>query len=1318
MTTLEKLGISGIRSFAPREEQAIRFKKPLTIILGHNGAGKTTIIECIKVACTGNLPPFVDKGGAFIHDPRIQSDTETKGKIRLQFTDLAGRKIIVNRQFQLTNKVTTKKQEFKSVEQSVQIVDGKEKLTLSQRHADVNEIVPELMGVTKAVLEHVVFVHQEESNWPLSDPRHLKEKFDEIFAATRYTKALDAIRKFKREKTTQLKEKAADLNFWKEKVAQAEKLQNEYIQLQNQENQFADAIAKLEEELQTLESQRRELVEKVQKCNALRHEVENLRAGKQSYISTLKDIYASMDEEFVETDEELGQFEEEINSQIQSFQQTKKMRENAAAECRSKLESHTQRLSVLHTEKGHWKASRNLFERKQLEYNQLKQTICGKLLEENVVELNYDEIEETLDRMIGHWESVMKEKLEELHERESMLNKQCFEKESEAQKLRVQWKVLEHSLKEMKTKLEGSPNDEDIDILSAQQELEKLNSSLVSKQHSLEQLQENSDWSKLRKEKDELTKQASDLRRRFSNLCEERNASKSDEEVASRYVLLVGQRDDLQCRIAKLEDQIKNHAAVSNVSEVKVISDAAVLGRLDVILEMQQKFEQDEQEHMFLVSKAESSLEALSKDLSESCERIQKMEDNMERLKAIIGAEFAGENGLETFEKVLKEAEEKVREARETQKQFEGAEEFWKQLLARAKRKKCCPTCDRAFPSEDDFSLLIEKLQSRAEKVHQGNVYPSIVQARKNAEEELDQLHKKQLSLNELVMLRKTWKNEMETKTKKQEEYREWEEKLENAKKDLLLSKKNKDSLSNISSLLQRRQSLVDDLASVDSELNGMNVSATSEDTSTRSRLLIDEELRNCNHELDECTKRLSQVEQELDKYKNQYNELEKEVKEDEARSRDWKEKVTLLQRREHEMCQLHEQIAETERQEKEQWHLVEQADTELKEFKSSLQTCKEQLLEWKETCSAEIKWARDSKRELELLTEEMNKLYGNCSDDIWQRLEQEEETLNQEVQNCNKEISELEESAQKNISKIYELNSTLRNIEANRNFRKTKAIIDEMENKMDQLQLKIAELEQGTDLVAESNNKDDSIQKLRQKSSSLAGKKEVMNDRMEKLKKEIHNAEPTKINETYREKLIELKTLEWSLKDLDQYHNALDRSLMTFHTLKMKEINKVIKELWQATYRGKDIDYIEIVSDSEMDQNGSKRSYNYRVLMHRGDASLEMRGRCSAGQKILASLVIRLALAESFCLECGILALDEPTTNLDKENIESLANALSDVIRARRIQENFQLILITHDEHFIELLGSREVTDTYYLVERDEDGFSHIRLQDLNVLG
>lgn len=73
------------------------------------------------------------------------------------------------------------------------------------------------------------------------------------------------------------------------------------------------------------------------------------------------------------------------------------------------------------------------------------------------------------------------------------------------------------------------------------------------------------------------------------------------------------------------------------------------------------------------------------------------------------------------------------------------------------------------------------------------------------------------------------------------------------------------------------------------------------------------------------------------------------------------------------------------------------------------------------------------------------------------------------------------------------------------------------------------------------------------------------------------------------------------------------------------------------------------------------RKTYNYRVVMYRQGTAMDMRGRCSAGQKVLASLIIRLALAETFCITCGILALDEPTTNLDVENIESLAHALAE---------------------------------------------------------
>jgi len=201
-------------------------------------------------------------------------------------------------------------------------------------------------------------------------------------------------------------------------------------------------------------------------------------------------------------------------------------------------------------------------------------------------------------------------------------------------------------------------------------------------------------------------------------------------------------------------------------------------------------------------------------------------------------------------------------------------------------------------------------------------------------------------------------------------------------------------------------------------------------------------------------------------------------------------------------------------------------------------------------------------------------------------------------------------------------------------------------------------------------------------------------------------------IEEKHRHQLIKHEATLIAYKDLDQFEKALDKSLIEFHSLKMREINSVLKELWQQTYRGKDIDFIEIVSEiGSTAATKRRKTYNYNVVMHQGDAKLPMRGRCSAGQRVLASLLIRLALAETFCLNCGVLALDEPTTNLDSKNIEALAYALNQIITRRKKQENFQLILITHDSEFVEKLGQREHTDGYYRVFKDDFNHSKAKL-------
>lgn len=51
------------------------------------------------------------------------------------------------------------------------------------------------LGVSKSILNYVIFCHQDELNWPFDQGKPLKDRFDEIFDSTKYNKALESIAK-------------------------------------------------------------------------------------------------------------------------------------------------------------------------------------------------------------------------------------------------------------------------------------------------------------------------------------------------------------------------------------------------------------------------------------------------------------------------------------------------------------------------------------------------------------------------------------------------------------------------------------------------------------------------------------------------------------------------------------------------------------------------------------------------------------------------------------------------------------------------------------------------------------------------------------------------------------------------------------------------------------------------------------------------------------------------------------------------------------------------------------------------------------------
>ncbi|KAF1806739.1 P-loop containing nucleoside triphosphate hydrolase protein [Mucor lusitanicus] len=228
-------------------------------------------------------------------------------------------------------------------------------------------------------------------------------------------------------------------------------------------------------------------------------------------------------------------------------------------------------------------------------------------------------------------------------------------------------------------------------------------------------------------------------------------------------------------------------------------------------------------------------------------------------------------------------------------------------------------------------------------------------------------------------------------------------------------------------------------------------------------------------------------------------------------------------------------------------------------------------------------------------------------------------------------------------------------------------------------------------------------------KRGSIRGEIVQMRDQLRRYEQELRT-DYRDVDGRYGNLFIEVKTKELASEDLEKYSKTLQTAIMKYHSLKMQDLNKIIKELWVDTYKGGDIDYIEIRADNE--GSTASRTFNYRVVMIQNGSELNMRGRCSAGQKVLAAIIIRLALAETFCVNCGIFTLDEPTTNLDRANIESLAENLGRIIKNRSQQSNFQFVIITHDEEFVEYLSRDNILGQYYRVSKDFNQHSQIQLQ------
>ncbi|MBR9680049.1 MAG: hypothetical protein GOU99_03300, partial [Candidatus Altiarchaeota archaeon] len=181
---------------------------------------------------------------------------------------------------------------------------------------------------------------------------------------------------------------------------------------------------------------------------------------------------------------------------------------------------------------------------------------------------------------------------------------------------------------------------------------------------------------------------------------------------------------------------------------------------------------------------------------------------------------------------------------------------------------------------------------------------------------------------------------------------------------------------------------------------------------------------------------------------------------------------------------------------------------------------------------------------------------------------------------------------------------------------------------------------------------------------------------------------------------------IEQEISDIDSAKQKLDKKTAVFGSLailhnSLKEVQVIVREhfvemvnsslseVWSQLYPYRDYLGLRIF----ISRQGTKEG-DYVLQLREPAGWVNVEGVASGGERSMAALALRVALAKAMT-GFGLLLLDEPTHNLDRNGMEKLIQILRDGMP--NVLE--QVVLITHNEEM-----EKAATGFAYKFERQKE--------------
>ena len=1355
------------------------------------------------MATAGSLPPLSSNGKTFINDPKITGNTEVKASIKLKIVTPRNKDVLIVRNFQLSLKKN--KYEFKRLEQVLKSINSNgELVTINSTCMDTDKQVPLLMHASKAILENVIFCHQEEINWPFSESGNLKKVFDEIFDTAKYTKALDDLKEIGKKFKEKTKELKSQLELIQKDVDNYKRIQKNIEFSNSKINELTVVGEKLDEEYQDKKKDLEKLLNIEKQYTQYQNGVNMAKTKRDEKMIQMKNI---LDDPIFE---DYTKDEMVYHNYIKNYQENEKLKKEGpsqSSEKHNKLIFLREEISKINKQKND--IEKNIIKKEQTYKNfiQNKKEVLIELKNMNEFEeINNMSLESLNNNMIINilqkYKSDLATDENTLDEKLKQFISKVTEKENE---LQVNKQLYENKIKE----IEG--------LNTQKNELVKMLNNIDFNSQKLSDIEKS-----LQNEEKILNKINYDIKQWQNNILALENASS---EIKLKKNNLGLQNLEEKADFTMLKFQIEKLKQMNGTYNKSIVEYIKIINKMNAIFNVNLNYDKN---HIcnnineiiaFIESKKKNIIEEKQKirennlrinlEIEQNNNMIKEKRNHINDLKKekenIInqiqtnfkerGINFEDSNDLSQIYNLKSCLEKEISNNDKIIFSSNFETDFLNDFIVYIKEYKKCKICKSSLDDKyintltkekkkeiESINNNIEQNKKKLEKNNQTlnliNSFNDIFTKLKSIVEEIDKEEKLMKDINfkikDLINKKTQFENSSKIKT------------------ELLLSMEeitnNKSTDENIYKLKNLKEEIISQIKDLcnhlgfpcteEPEINETVEIIVKMGDTVNQVLDMNKELINngnkineLNHNITDKLNEIPAIDINIKKLQNEKNEIlalkdENEIKKrikyiDDQINLQNGEKLNLENEREKS-----QQLLIILNEKKKGFEKIYQ------EKKNNIKLIQEKISQWliknkyiydelykslKEetnikntntnsndgTINENTNSNTDNNIEMKHANQDLDDILMDLDDDNDKKNKKmKEEKINKENTKENKEninIDNLYETQINNLNnkksgldtqlmlynkELEELSGEAKEIEdqkkqeqIKKNIYNNNYILFKIKSDLVKLEQFIKEhegkLKDGSKLATIKVTLTKKVEELSNTINKNIGKVEELKNNLNRLTQELKNGTYTNIEKKYNKLKLNYIAAIQTQKEIENYYEALDQSLLKYHGKRMEEINKLINYYWSMTYKGKDIKSIEIKSDFE--KSAKTRNYNYRIVFFTpGGNGLDMRGRCSAGQKILASIIIRLALAETFCNNCGILCLDEPTTNLDEENSKSLAKALREIIQSRSEDQNFQLIVITHDPVFVDLLGS-DYCDNFWHITKNKENFSTVALKPIN---